>query len=195
MRLSAFPAGFILGAILLGGIGVSCGDDDTSPAGGSPDPAITPNPAVSPSPTPSPSGTPGPQIRWASVFEQRSCPFPECPAGQGFRVSRDGDFSSGSGPTGVLTDTELAVLRVAVDLVADQDLTEDPVCSSLSILPGQSLYRFTLERDDGSEVLVFEDQESDGVTCIRGDEARARALQSVVDDLAEKYSLPTLPPV
>ncbi len=195
MRLSAFPAGFILGAILLGGIGVSCGDDTSSPSGGSPEPAITPNPAVSPSPSPSPSGSPGPQIRWASVFEQRSCPFPECPAGEGFRVSRDGGFSSGSGPTGLLLDTELAALRGAADFVAEQDLTEDPVCSSLSILPGQSLYRITLERDDGSEVLVLEDRESEGVTCIRGDETRARALQSVVDDLAEKYSLPTLPPV
>ncbi len=194
MRLSAFPAGLILGAILLGGIGVSCGDD-TSSSGGSPEPAITPNPAVSPTPSPSPSGSPGPQVRWDSVIEERSCPFPECPAGQGFRVSRNGNFASGSGPTGLLTDTELAALRGAVDSVADQDLTEEPVCSSLAILPGQSLYRFTLERDDGSEVLVLEDRESEGVTCIRGNETRARALQSVVDDLAEKYSLPTLPPV
>jgi hypothetical protein len=94
-----------------------------------------------------------------------------------------------------VTDIELAVLRGAADLVADQDLTEDPVCSSLSILPGQSLYRFTLERDDDSSVLVFEDRESEGVTCIRGDETRARALQTVMDELAEKYSLPPPPPV
>jgi hypothetical protein len=94
-----------------------------------------------------------------------------------------------------LTDTELVVLRGAADLVADQDLTEDPVCSSLSILPGQSLYRFTLERDDDSSVLVFEDRESEGVTCIRGDDTRAKALKLVVDELAQKYSLPPQPPV
>lgn len=68
-----------------------------------------------------PGGSPA-AAEWQSVTEDRSCPGTDCAAENGFTVDNQGNFTSGNGATGRITDEELATLIAAANAVADETL-------------------------------------------------------------------------
>lgn len=138
-----------------------------------------------PSPSPSPSASPG---SWDSVALQQNCPYPQCPAGDGFTVSSDGSYLTGRGNSGHVTRADLAVLNAAATPIAQNSSQLAYSCVDQAALPGAASATvdetFSLT---GNTQRIYDYETNSGDLCFRGSKANAQALYDAILALARVY--------
>ena len=172
----------------LGAVGISCDSSSNSTATVTPPPPPAPQPGASPSPSPSPTLTPIPRISWGQVREVKTCPFPDCPAADGFTVTNGGRFFSDNQSSGSrVTPTEFAQLNTIANLVASNTSLIGFDCVSIDPLPGMSSVDVNLTLTDGTTQLIYQISTDQQTKCFRGSLQTAEALFQSIDTLAGKY--------
>lgn len=166
--------GFTISSI--GFFAAGCGNDTTTPAQPGTVPTVTPTASQIPANT------------WVSALETKDCPFPDCPARNGFQVDSQGNFSFGGGASGQISAADLATLSTQASAVAAENLNAAQTCNNINVLPGMSSITINLSTSDGVSHQVYNLSTQNSTECWIGDRTMALQLSQTMDTLANKYA-------
>ena len=164
--------------VLFAALLVACGDNTDSSSPSLPGLADLPR-----------SPQPGEVLQWVKIYEAKTCPYPECPASQGFEVQKSGQLTYGSGTQKQLSQQDLTMLEDHMVQVLDQDLSPASTCNTVTVLAGMSSMSVDLYFQGNVLSRIYQLDTQTAQECWHGDYGKAKNLADLVDQFATQYSV------